>query len=113
MAKYFTQHVRNGLIIHLTNSLRCIKTNVTSKSMINFKNRDRNGLIGQNNFIISCTNKRIPRTKSHDIRGQNRYFTGHEELGKFHFYSENFSLHIDRKTMHFLKTFRVNYDSIA
>ena len=37
--KYFMQHVRNGLIIHLTNSLKIIfvKTNLTPKSMINLK----------------------------------------------------------------------------
>ena len=41
-------------------------------------------------------------------------FTGHEGKRLSAFYSEDyFSLHIYRKTMHFLKTCRGNYESTA
>ena len=37
--------------------------------------------------------------------------TGHEQIGKLHFDLKIMSLHIYRKTMHFLKASTANYES--
>ena len=73
------QHVQNGLIIHLTNSLKILllKTNFTPRIMTDLKkkiaDRDQTCLNGQKYVTITCRNKKITFTRSHGTRGQNRY----------------------------------------
>ena len=75
------QHIRNGLIIQLTNSLRIIfiKTYLTPKIEYISKNRGPRSKLPHwieiiySYVTITCTNKKITCSQSYDTRGQNRY----------------------------------------
>ena len=80
--------------------------------------RERNCLIGQKQFIhTSQSRARIRRLPVHDHMThvvKIDILSGHKEKGNLHFVLKIiFLLHIYRKTMQFLKTFTIYFESIA
>ena len=91
------QHVRNDIILHLTNSYKIIfvKTNITPKIMINLKKKrgPRSNLPHWKKIIysyitITNTNKKITCTRSHHMV-KTDVLIGHEEIGYLHFIQKN------------------------
>ena len=116
---YFMQHIQNGLINNLINSLKnniCqylifVKTYFTPKNMINVKKSrtaieiaslDKSDLFMRHNHVNEIRKLPVHDHVTHVVKID--ILTGHEETGNLHFYLEDyFSLHIYRKTMHFFQ----------